>query len=144
MLVLSKLLHQKVSKMCQNGPHNDLFVSSPIIFPKDWVSLLFAELVGHCAEIFLIWVSRYLENAYPTHFLTSKDTLFVADEHDFSAWVLGFHNKVHEIVSPKSVQISAQYRFHTPSCTNSTPLFQKPYTSKPPLWLFDTFSTRKM
>ena len=99
MLVLSKLLHQKVSKMCQNGPHNDLFVSSPIIFPKDWVSLLFAELVGHCAEIFLIWVSRYLENAYPTHFLTSKDTLFVADEHDFSAWVLGFHNKVHEIVS---------------------------------------------
>ena len=93
---------------------------------------------------FLIWVSRYLENAYPTHFLTSKDTLFIADEHDFSAWVLGFHNKVHEIVSPKSVQISAQYRFHTPSCTNSTPLFQKPYTSKPPLWLFDTFSTRKM
>ena len=72
-------------------------------FIKDWVSLQFAKLGS-----FNIWVSRSLENAFPTHFLTWNDIWSMADKHHFSPWILWFSDKIHEIPSTRSVHKSLQ------------------------------------
>ena len=57
---------------------------------------------------FNISISRSLENAFPTHFFTSKDILPMADKHHFSPLISWFSDKMQEIPSPKSVHKSRQ------------------------------------
>ena len=74
-------LHQRLLSI-HTGFYPSTFLYS-CFFPKDWVSVIFAKLVGFFESIFEIWVSRSLENAFLTHFLTSNHTLFIADKHHF-------------------------------------------------------------
>ena len=65
-------------------------------------------MMGSEGGNFNISISRSLENAFPTHFFTSKDILPMADKHHFSPLISWFSDKMQEIPSPKSVHKSRQ------------------------------------
>ena len=60
---------------------------------------MFAESVGHQWKNFEIWVSRLLENAFPTHFLSSNHTLLMMMMNRFCGMV--DRRKVFSLISSR-------------------------------------------
>ena len=72
-------------------PHNRLLskhFSLQPLFPKDWGFF-------YCLLSQQILISISLEYAFPTHFLTSKHMLSIADKHHFSHIMVLWYCKVH-------------------------------------------------
>ena len=87
-------------------PHNRLLskhFSLQPLFPKDWGFF-------YCLLSQQILISISLEYAFPTHFLTSKHMLSIADKHHFSHQYYGLVIlwSTHKISSPKLVHKSCK------------------------------------